>query len=314
MRGVAGLAVTGEDIARYAVVGNPVAHSLSPEIHAAFAKQTGEPIDYTRMLAPLDGFVTTIERFFDGGGMGLNVTVPFKLGAFAYCGDRISARARRAGAVNVLARRDEKILDKFDGAVDGAIDGDNTDGVGLVRDLERLVGTQNNALANARVLLVGAGGATRGAIGPLLATRPAMLTIVNRDVSKARALVQAFSATNEHGARFQAQAFDALDSTRYDVIINATSASLANASLPLPPDIFVGATLAYDMMYSATATPFMDFAARSGAVAVADGLGMLVEQAAESFFIWRGVRPGTGPVLAELRELLSTSITAKPQA
>ena len=293
MRGLAGQAVTGQAVARYAVVGNPVAHSLSPEIHAAFARQTGEAIEYTRVLAPLDGFVAAIERFFDGGGMGLNVTVPFKLEACAYCGDRLSARARRAGAVNVLARRGNK--------PDDAMNGDNTDGVGLVRDLDRLVGAKGLAWADARVLLVGAGGAARGAIGPLLAARPAILTIVNRDVAKAHALVQAFGDDDSHGATLQAQAFDALGTTRYDVVINATSASLANVPLPLPPAIFAGATLAYDMMYGAAATPFMDFAARSGAAAVADGLGMLVEQAAEAFAIWRGVRPATAPVLAMLR-------------
>ena len=303
MHGVAGEAVTGHAVARYAVVGNPVAHSLSPKIHAAFAKQTGETIEYSRMLVPFDGFVAAAERFFAEGGMGLNVTVPFKLEAFAYCGDRISARARRAGAVNVLARRSHEV----DGAVDSAIVGDNTDGVGLVTDLERIVGAKEMTLADARVLLVGAGGAVRGVIGPLLAKRPAMLTIVNRDASKARALIQAFGAANQHGARFDAQTFDALGSTRYDVIINATSAGLANASLPLPASAFEGALLAYDMMYGVAPTPFMDFAARSGAATVADGLGMLVEQAAESFFIWRGVRPETAPVLAMLRTSIAST-------
>lgn len=285
-------------VARYAVVGNPVAHSLSPAIHAAFAKQTGDAIEYTRMLAPLEGFVAASERFFDGGGMGLNVTVPFKLEAFAYCRDRLSARARRAGAVNVLARNRDMI------------DGDNTDGVGLVTDLERIVGAKDMVLAGARVLLVGSGGAARGVIGSLLETRPAMLTIVNRDVSKARALVHAFGAANQHGARLQARGFDALGATPYDVIINATSAGLANVSLPLPESIFTGAPLAYDMMYGAAPTGFMDFAEQSGAATVADGLGMLVEQAAESFAIWRGVRPETAPVLAALRASLASNPSA----
>ena len=288
--------------AHYAVVGNPVAHSLSPEIHAAFARQTGEAIDYTRMLAPLNGFVATIARFFDDGGMGLSVTVPFKLEAFAFCAagvnDRLSARGRRAGAVNVLARQGDTIV------------GDNTDGVGLVNDLARIVGVNGFALADSRVLLIGAGGAARGAIGPLLAARPKMLTIVNRDVSKARALVDAFGIANEYGAQFQAQAFDALDTAQYDVIINATSASLANASLPLSATLFTDAVLAYDMMYGATPTSFMSFAARSGAAAVADGLGMLVEQAAEAFLMWRGVRPETVSVLAALRSSLAASLSA----
>ena len=279
--------------ARYAVVGNPVAHSLSPEIHAAFARQTGEAIEYTRLLAPPDDFVATIEGFFDGGGTGLNVTLPFKLEAFAYCGDRASERARCAGAVNVLARRGD------------VIDGDNTDGVGLVTDLERIVGANGRTLVDARVLLVGAGGAARGAIGPLLATRPAMLTIVNRDVAKAEALVAAFRITDEHGTALRALAFDGLATARYDVIINATSASLVHASLPLPAAVFEGAALAYDMVYGAAPTVFMEGARRDGAAAVADGLGMLVEQAAESFAIWRGVRPQTSQVLRALRARLA---------
>ncbi len=290
------------DPARYAVVGNPVAHSLSPEIHAAFAKQTGEAIEYTRVLAPLDGFVATIQGFFDDRGSGLSVTVPFKLEAFAYCGDRASDRARRAGAVNVLVRRGD------------AIEGDNTDGVGLVTDLERIAHEYDFALADARVLLIGAGGAARGVIGPLLAARPVRLTIVNRDVAKAHALVDAFDIANQHGAQFHASAFDALDATRYDVIVNATSASLSNASLPLPADLFAGATLAYDMMYRATPTPFMDFAARSGAAVVADGLGMLIEQAAEAFLIWRSVRPETAPLLASLRASLYAFVDRPPPA
>jgi len=288
--------------AHYAVVGNPVAHSLSPEIHAAFAKQAGQAIAFTRILAPLDGFVATSERFFEEGGMGLSVTVPFKLEAFAFCRERLSERARRAGAVNVLARnRDES------GSSIGGIDGDNTDGVGLVADLQRILGANGCALTDARVLLVGAGGAARGVIGPLLATHPTMLTIVNRDLAKAETLVDAFGVANQHGARFQAQAFDALDATAYDVIVNATSASLANASLPLPATVFTGAALAYDMMYGAAPTAFMEFAAHSGAGAVADGLGMLVEQAAEAFAIWRGMRPDVEPVLAALRASLASS-------
>ena len=282
----------GGSVARYAVVGNPVAHSLSPEIHAAFARQTGDAIDFTRLLAPAAGFVATVEGFFDGGGMGLNVTLPFKLEAFTYCRERASERARRAGAVNLLAR------------AGGAIVGDNTDGVGLVNDLARLLGASGMALAGARILLAGAGGAARGVIGPLLAARPALLTIVNRDVAKAESLVAAFRAGNEHGTTLRALGFDALAAARYDVIVNATSASLAHAALPLPASVFDGAALAYDMMYGAAPTVFMESARRGGATAVADGLGMLVEQAAESFAIWRGVRPQTSQVLGALRAKL----------
>lgn len=281
-------------VARYAVVGNPVAHSLSPEIHAAFARQTGDAIEYTRLLAPPGGFVATVEGFFDGGGMGLNVTLPFKLEAFAYCAGRVSGRARCAGAVNVLAR-----------SVD-AIDGDNTDGVGLVTDLARLIGASGRSLVDARVLLVGAGGAARGAIGPLLAAQPALLTVVNRDVAKAEALVAAFRAGDARGTALRALAFDRLAGARYDVVINATSASLADASLPLPASVFDGAALAYDMMYGAAPTIFMESARRGGAATVSDGLGMLVEQAAESFAIWRGVRPETSQVLGALRAKLAT--------
>lgn len=274
-----------EPVPRYGVVGNPVAHSLSPRIHAAFARETGLAVDYRLLPAPLDGFVAVVDRFFADGGRGVNVTVPFKLEAYAACGGRSSTRARRAGAVNFVA------------CDDGAWSGDNTDGDGLVVDLVRLRGD----LADARLLLVGAGGAARGVIGPLLEARPRELVVVNRDRARADAVVATWAAD---GAPVSAVSFDGLAGASFDVIVNATSASLAGAALPLPPSVFAEAGLAYDMMYGPAPTAFMVAAGTGGARVVADGLGMLVEQAAESFYLWRGVRPATAPVLALLRESL----------
>lgn len=268
--------------ARYAVIGHPVAHSLSPRIHALFAAQLGEAIDYGRLLAPLDGFAAAVDRFVVDGGAGLNVTVPFKLDAHALCGSRVAARARRAGAVNWLA---------FD--ADGPR-GDNTDGTGLVIDLQRVLG---RSLAGVRVLLVGAGGAARGVLGPLLDAGPQDVQLVNRDPAKAEALAALFDGAT-------ATTFDALRDRRFDVVVNATSASLADAGLPLPPAVFVDA-FAYDLMYGAEPTRFVIDARRAGAVATADGLGMLVEQAAESFRLWRGTMPETAPVRDALRASLS---------
>ena len=268
---------------RYAVIGNPIAHSKSPEIHARFAQQTGEDIGYERLLAPLDGFAQTVADFMQAGGLGANVTVPFKLEAYALATE-LSVRAQAAGAVNTL---------RFNGDV---IYGDNTDGVGLVTDIVRNAGM---ALHGRRLLLLGAGGAARGVLLPLLDQQPAEIVIANRTLDKAHLLVQEFSAP--HGV-LRASAFDALDGA-FDVVINATSASLEQALPPVPAACFGAATLAYDMMYSREATPFMRLAASHGAAA-RDGLGMLVEQAAESFFVWRGVRPDTAPVHAALRALL----------
>ncbi len=277
---------------RYAVVGNPIAHSKSPLIHAAFARQTGQALSYEALLAPLDGFARTIAEFRAAGGCGANVTVPFKLEAFALA-DRHTARAQAAGAVNTLA---------FD--ADGIL-GDNTDGAGLVRDLTANLGC---ALAGRRILLLGAGGASRGVLLPLLAERPAALVIANRSADKAAALAAQFAtlfaaqagATAMHGG-----GFDALAGQRFDLVINATAASLAGELPLLPPDLYAGDALAYDMMYGPHRTPFLDAALADGAARVADGLGMLVEQAAESFALWRGVRPDSAPVLAELRRLIA---------
>ena len=269
---------------RYAVIGHPIAHSKSPQIHAAFARQTAQDISYEAILAPLDGFVATVQAFRAAGGRGMNVTVPFKLEAFALA-DRHTPRARAAGAVNTLAFGADGIL------------GDNTDGAGLVRDLTVNLGC---ALQGRRVLLLGAGGAARGAILPLLGERPAVLAIANRTMAKAEELVRAFAA-DAGETRLSASSFAALAGQSFDVIINATAASLSDDVPPLPPGLYADGALAYDMMYGRGDTAFMAAARTDGAARVADGLGMLVEQAAESFTLWRGVRPDSRAVLAELR-------------
>ena len=272
---------------RYAVIGNPIAHSKSPQIHAAFARQTGQELSYEALLAPVDGFAQTVADFRAQGGRGLNVTVPFKLEAFALA-ERHTPRAQAAGAVNTLA---------FD--ADGVL-GDNTDGAGLVRDLSANL---NFALAGRRILLLGAGGATRGVLLPLLDSRPARLTIANRTVAKAEALA-ALLAARAGDCVLDACGFDALAGRRFDLVINATAASLADELPPLPPGLYAEGALAYDMMYARAPTRFMRAALADGAARVADGLGMLVEQAAESFTLWRGVRPDSAPVLAALRRQL----------
>ncbi len=272
---------------RYAVIGNPIAHSKSPQIHAAFARQTGQALSYEALLAPVDGFAQTVADFRAHGGRGLNVTVPFKLEAFALA-EHHTARAQAAGAVNTLALGADGIL------------GDNTDGAGLVRDLSANL---NFALAGRRILLLGAGGATRGVLLPLLDSRPARLTIANRTVAKAEALAALFAARAGDTA-LDACGFDALAGRRFDLVINATAASLADELPPLPPGLYAEGALAYDMMYARAPTRFMRAALADGAARVADGLGMLVEQAAESFTLWRGVRPDSAPVLAALRRQL----------
>ncbi len=266
---------------RYAVIGHPVAHSKSPRIHAAFARYTGEDLVYETLLAPLDGFAGTVRAFRETGGRGLNVTVPFKLEAFALSDD-VTDRAREAGAVNTL---------RFDGA--HAL-GDNTDGAGLVGDITLRLGIM---LAAKSLLLLGAGGAARGVVGPLLAERPAALFIVNRTVAKAHALARQFEAQGP----VRAGAYAELAGRSFDVVINATSASLAGEALPLPAGLYAPNALAYDMVYGDAPTRFLADASAAGAATIADGLGMLVAQAAESFLLWRGVRPDTRPVIAALR-------------
>ena len=273
---------------RYAVVGNPVAHSRSPDIHAQFAAQTGQDLVYDRLLAPLDGFVATVDAFRAAGGRGLNVTVPFKLEAFAYA-TRRSARAQAAGAVNTL---------RFE---DGEVHGDNTDGVGMVRDIERRLGF---ALAGVRVLVLGAGGAARGVLRPLLDAGVGALTVANRTASKAVEL-----AADAGDARVRGCGFDALGHPPeggFEAIVNATSTGLSDEAPAVPDAAYAGVRLAYDMVYGARPTAFMRRAAELGCVRTADGLGMLVEQAAESFLLWRGVRPDTDPVYRRLRESLAT--------
>ncbi|QDF95845.1 shikimate dehydrogenase [Azoarcus sp. DD4] len=273
---------------RYAVIGNPIAHSKSPLIHAAYARQTGQELSYEAILGPLDGFAATVAAFRADCGRGMNVTVPFKLEAHALA-DRLTPRAAAAGAVNTLAFGADGIL------------GDNTDGAGLVRDITVNLGS---VLAGQRVLLLGAGGAARGALLPLLAEQPATLTIANRTESKAIALAEGFRQQHPDVA-LDACGFAALAGRRFDVVINATAASLADEAPPLPAGLYADGALAYDMMYGRGDTPFLAAARSDGAARLADGLGMLVEQAAESFLLWRGVRPDTAPVLAELRAQLA---------
>ncbi|MDB5767640.1 MAG: aroE [Collimonas fungivorans] len=278
--------MTAKITAAYVVIGNPIAHSKSPDIHAHFAAQTGQDMGYARLLAPLDGFVAAVQEFIGQGGRGANVTVPFKLEAYALASS-LTPRAQAAGAVNTL---------KFDG---GDILGDNTDGVGLVTDIMDNAGFD---LAHKKILLLGAGGAARGVLLPLLERQPAQLTIANRTAAKAQQLVQQFQPYSGADGILSACGF-AEATQQYDLVINATSASLQAELPPLAASVFGPATLAYDMMYGPQPTIFMQFAASHGA-RVRDGLGMLVEQAAESFFIWRGVRPRTDAVFAALRAQL----------
>jgi shikimate dehydrogenase len=268
--------------ARYAVMGNPVAHSRSPRIHAMFAHQCGQRLEYTAIQVDVGGFAQAVEQFRGHGGAGLNVTVPFKQDAYRLA-DTLSERARVAQAVNTL---------KFE--PDGRIFGDNTDGAGLVHDLEKNLHVH---LKDKRILILGAGGAVRGVLVPLLKHHPALIVIANRTVAKARELAEEF----EHYGRLEASGFEALKGRHFDVVINGTAASLKGEIPPLPVTIFAGHALAYDMMYGDKARPFLDWAALHGAEVTADGLGMLVEQAAESFLLWRGVRPETQHVIDKLR-------------
>ncbi len=265
---------------RYAVIGNPIEHSKSPQVHALFAQQTGQAMQYERLLAPIDRFAESVHAFIAQGARGANVTVPFKLEAFALAQER-TPRAQAAGAVNTLSF-----------SADG-IKGDNTDGIGLVRDITRNAGVP---LRSRSVLLLGAGGAARGVILPLIEESIAGLVIANRTQPRAMELAQQFSHSD---VPVSSATFEQLDQS-FDVIINATSASLDAELPPLPDCVFGPQTLAYDMMYGAQPTIFMQHAAQRGA-AVRDGLGMLIEQAAEAFFVWRGVRPETAPVYQWLR-------------
>jgi shikimate dehydrogenase len=268
----------------YAVVGNPISHSKSPRIHSLFAQQTGENLDYTAIQAPENEFRAVVTDFFSRGGQGLNVTVPFKEEAWKLA-DYRTERAQKAGAANTLYLDNKNHLTA-----------DNTDGVGLVTDL---VNNHGFPISGARVLVLGAGGAVRGVLGPLLAQKPESLTIANRTVSRAQGLVLLF-ADETGNTSVEACGFEAPDAP-FDVIINGTSASLQGDLPPLSPAVIGPGTVVYDMMYSLDATPFNQWAMDQGATRVFDGLGMLVEQAAESFRVWRGLTPDTASVIRELR-------------
>jgi shikimate dehydrogenase len=273
----------------YCVMGNPVEHSKSPWIHTRFAQLADQTLLYGKWLVPLDGFAESLHDFFaanDGAAKGCNVTVPFKFEAFALA-QHASARAILAGAANTLSLR-----------ADG-IHADNTDGVGLVRDIELNAGVK---LAGRSLLLLGAGGAAAGVLGPLLQTGAAQIVVANRTLAKAEALVQKHSALATH-THTQLEACTLAEvQGSFDVVINATSTSLSGVSLALPANLLKPGALAYDMMYGPAAQGFLDWARALGAQA-RDGLGMLVEQAAEAFYIWRGVRPPSAQVLKELRAL-----------
>jgi shikimate dehydrogenase len=258
----------------YAVFGDPIKHSKSPRIHSLFAQQSQQDLDYVAQQVPAETFVTVANDFFANGGKGLNCTVPLKELAWQYA-DQLTERARLAKAVNTLAKQ-----------ADGSILGDNTDGIGLVNDLIR---NHQIQLAGKRILILGAGGAARGIILPLLDCQPAQISIANRTVSKAEALVADFAAQG----RLTALGFEALAGQQFDLVLNATSASLSDQLPPLPADLLAANACCYDLAYGNLPTTFVKWALAHGAAQSLDGLGMLVEQAAEAFFIWRGVRPAT---------------------
>jgi len=273
---------------RYAVLGNPVAHSQSPFIHAEFARQTGQSVDYTRVLCAMDGFPDAVRSFAASGARGVNVTMPFKFQAAALAAV-VTPRATLAQAANVL---------RFD--ADGWL-ADNTDGIGLQRDVEINAG---RPLRGQRVLLVGAGGAAAGVLGPLLQAGPAALQVVNRTPDKAHALVRRHAALADAcGVALSAGGLGDADAA-FDVVLNGSTSSLGGLAAPVPDHVLKAGTLALDLMYGPAAKPFMAWAAALGATP-RDGLGMLVEQAAEAFFLWRGVRPETAPVLQRLHRLLN---------
>lgn len=279
---------------RYAVLGHPVAHSRSPSIHAAFAAQTGQSLVYERVLAPLDGFEATLRTFAAEGGRGCNVTVPFKFEAFRLCARR-SERAQLAEAVNTV---------RFD---DDGWFGDNTDGVGLLADIVHNAG---QPVAGRRVLLVGAGGAAAGVLGPLLEAKPAEVVVANRTVERARQLCERHRPlAQRHGAALCASGMDD-PGCGFELVINASASSLEGEAAPVPPQVLAPGALAVDLMYGPAAAGFLRWAESHGARA-RDGLGMLVEQAAEAFALWRGVRPLTAPVLAALRAQLAAEAAAR---
>jgi shikimate dehydrogenase len=273
---------------KFAVYGNPIKHSKSPLIHTAFAAQFGHRIEYRAVRVELGDFERSARAFFERGGAGLNVTVPFKPEAAVFA-DRLSHRARRAGAANTLHP-----------AEDGAILGDNTDGLGLVRDMVVNLGW---AVQGARVLVLGAGGAARGVLEPLLLEGPHSLFVANRTAGKAEELAAIFAGLGD----VSGGGLDALAGRAFDLVINATSAGLTGEMLPLPPALLTERSCCYDMVYGPEPTAFMRWAAQHAAWAVADGVDMLVEQAAESYYRWHQARPETGPVIRQVREVLATA-------
>lgn len=275
---------TEEQVGRYAVIGNPVKHSKSPMIHAAFAAQFGRTIDYRAIEAPLDGFDRAINEFCAEGGAGCNVTVPFKQAAWQLADTR-SGRAELAGAVNTLKFTSEGIA------------GDNTDGIGLLRDLTLNIGA---GIHGQRILVLGAGGAVRGIVGALLEQAPKNIVIANRTPAKAEEIARVFVTIGP----IVPSAFEALDGQQFDLVINGTAASLAGELPPIPAGIIAPGGIAYDLMYGVAAEPFLAWAIQHGASQAVDGLGMLVEQAAESFRFWFGDNPDTGPVIAAIRAQL----------
>ena len=268
----------------YAVFGNPVKHSRSPEIHQAFAAQRDEQIDYQKIQVAENDFADVMKHFFGAGGKGANVTLPFKQEAFDLCNHK-TERAEQAGAVNTLWQQDDRLH------------GDNTDGIGLVTDIRHNLGWQLNGN---RILILGAGGAVRGILGPLLAEQPKEVTIANRTVEKAEQLAEIFSG---HGIPVFASPLDNIRG-QYDIIINGVSSGLSGEMPDIANDILAADCACYDMVYGTGPTPFMRWGQQHGAVATADGLGMLVEQAAESFSRWHGWRPDTTAVITDLRKAL----------
>jgi shikimate dehydrogenase len=276
---------------RYVVAGNPVEHSQSPFIHAEFARQTAQAMEYGRVLWPLDGFADSVRALAASGAKGCNITVPFKFEA-AIQGRRLTERAALAQAANVL---------RFD--ADGWL-ADNTDGVGLVNDIER---NARVLIERKRVLLIGAGGAAAGVLGPILAARPREVVVANRTLDKARALVERHAPLAGAATLRASGLGDA--GTGFDIVINASASSLQGAAVPVPDAVLAPGALALDMMYGDAARPFLGWAAAHAALG-RDGLGMLVEQAAAAFELWRGVRPDTAPVLAALRQRMSAARAA----
>ncbi len=273
---------TSASVDRYAVLGNPIAHSKSPDIHLLFADQTGEVIQYEKILAEKDSITKTLNNFFANGGKGLNITVPFKTDAYSFV-DGYSNYAQHAGAVNTIVVRD-----------DGTFYGANTDGIGLLRDLKKRLRLQ---LENKKILIVGAGGATQGIVEPLLQEQPAELMIANRTLQKAEDIVKRFN----NYTVLQSCALNVIPTKTYDVVLHATSAGLQQASLDLPDAIIDANTCCYDLLYSDTDTAFMQWCKSHGTKNVYDGFGMLLEQAAEAFYLWRKQRPDTAMAYSYFR-------------